>query len=326
MEDKEVRYQISVIISNFNGSKYLRKLLDTLKEQVNVQLQIIIVDRNSTDDSLSIIKEYPDVKVVFLAPEHGLVAGYHHGYKEALYDLLFFCNEDIWFDQKCMYECAKMIDLGKKIAASDPWQWTYDAKHLAHAGVRFKRSITAYNLSQPIPFVEEDTEVILDHGELVPIMSAGAGMIHKKAYEECGGWDTSFFLDAEEQDLFIRFWKLGWKVVTVPSAKVYHALSVSNNKVVKDVPVKEKRYISNFSNKTIISVKYLPWYLVLLNLLARFLMIFMNTVKFRFHFVRFQCKSLLLSWRRLSSALEERKKYNNEVLPSSITFYRTFWK
>ncbi|MBX9891028.1 MAG: glycosyltransferase family 2 protein [Chitinophagaceae bacterium] len=324
MEDKEVKYQISVIISNFNGSKYLRKLLDTLKEQVNVQLQIIIVDRNSTDNSLSIIKEYPEVKVVFLAPEHGLVAGYHHGYKEALYDLLFFCNEDMWFDPSCMYECAKMIDLQKSIAASDPWQWTYDTIHLLHAGVRFKRSFTAYNLSQPIPFIEEDTEVILNHGQFVPIMSAGAGLIHRRAYEETGGWDTSFFLDAEEQDFFLRFWKIGWRAVTVPSAKVYHALSVSNNKIVKNTSVKERRYVSNFSNKSIIAIKYFPVWYIFLNIMARLLIIIVNLFKLRFKLVIYQLRSLRLTFKRLRPAITYRKKFLANDMPSSLDYYNEF--
>lgn len=324
MESPKVMYQISVIISNFNGSKFLSKLLDTLLAQVNVELQIIIVDRNSTDDSLSIIKHYSNVKVVFLPPEFGLVAGYHCGYKEAIYDILFFCNEDMWFDDECMYECARMIDLDNRIAASDPWQWTYDGKYLAHAGVRFKRSFTAYNLSQPIPFIEEDTEVILKHGEFVPIMSAGAGMIHRKAYEDCGGWDDSFFLDAEEQDLFIRFWKLGWKVVTIPTGKVYHALSVSNNQVVKSIPVKEKRYISNFSNKSIIALKYLPYYIVALNLISRLLIIFVNLMKGRFNNVVYQFRSLHLTYKRYSAALMVRRKYMRKEYPDVLNYYKQF--
>lgn len=326
METEKMIYKISVIVSNFNGSKYLIKLLDTLLEQVNVELQIIIVDRNSTDDSLNIIEQYPDVNVVFLSPEQGLVAGYHHGYEFAIHDLLFFCNEDMWFDKYCLYECARVINMEDKIAASDPWQWTYDTMSLLHAGVRFKRSFTAYNLSQPIPFIEEDTEVILKHGEFVPIMSAGAGMIHRSAYEEIGGWDTSFFLDAEEQDLFIRFWKMGWRVMTVPSAKVYHALSISNNKMVKKIPVKDRRYISNFSNKSIIAIKYLPFYLILSNICARILIMFVNVIKFRFKFFKLHLKSLYLTFKRLPLALEARKKFTSAELKSALDYYKMFSK
>src|SRR5690242_16547252 len=93
---------ISVIISNFNGAKYLPKLLETLKGQRDVTLELIVVERNSTDDSRKILAEHPDVKVIPEPPETGLVAGYAVGARSAQHDLLFFCNEDMWFEPDCL--------------------------------------------------------------------------------------------------------------------------------------------------------------------------------------------------------------------------------
>ena len=42
---------ISVIVSNFNGARFLPRLLATLRDQREVSAEIIIVDRRSTDDS-----------------------------------------------------------------------------------------------------------------------------------------------------------------------------------------------------------------------------------------------------------------------------------
>ena len=55
---------VSAIVSNFNGAKYLPKLLETLLAQRGVAVEVVVVDRNSTDASASILAEHPDVKVV----------------------------------------------------------------------------------------------------------------------------------------------------------------------------------------------------------------------------------------------------------------------
>ena len=87
---------VSVVVSNFNGAKYLPRLLETLRAQRGVAVEIIIVDRNSTDGSAEILAAHPDVKVVQEPPESGLVTGYAVGAAHATSELLFFCNEDMW--------------------------------------------------------------------------------------------------------------------------------------------------------------------------------------------------------------------------------------
>jgi hypothetical protein len=59
----------------------------------------------------------------------------------------------------------------------------------------------------------------------VPFACGGAFLIHRDVYAEIGGWDTSFFLDFEDVDLFVRAWQREWHCVTVPEAKVYHAVA-----------------------------------------------------------------------------------------------------
>src|SRR5947209_1491217 len=98
---------VSVIVSNFNGARWLPRLLETLKAQEGVTLEIIIVDRNSSDDSEKILAQHPDIRVVKEPPESGLVAGYSAGVPLARYEVFFFCNEDMWFDRYCLASLEK---------------------------------------------------------------------------------------------------------------------------------------------------------------------------------------------------------------------------
>ena len=59
---------VSVIISNFNGARYLPRLLQTLRAQQDVETQIIIVDRQSTDGSAEFLAEQTDLIVTSESP------------------------------------------------------------------------------------------------------------------------------------------------------------------------------------------------------------------------------------------------------------------
>jgi GT2 family glycosyltransferase len=256
---------VSVIVSNFNGARYLPKLLETLRAQREVNVEIVVVDRNSTDDSAAILAACADVKVVKEPPESGLVSGYAAGARHASADLLFFCNEDMWFDPDCLRLLASRIDLPNHIGAADPWQWTYDGQTWIHGGTRFRSA--RLDLNCPYPFRRYDFAVPLTEGDRVPFGCAGAIMIHRAVYQQLGGWDRGFFLDHEDVDFFLRAWRAGWGCVTVPGAKVYHAVNVSNVKKIGggQQRVSRRRYISGRSSLMVMSVKYFsPLYVLLL--------------------------------------------------------------
>ena len=82
--------RVSAIISNFNGAKFLPRLLSSLRSQREVDVEIIVVDRQSTDESAAILAGHPDLKVLQEPPESGLVSGYDAGARVATSDLLFF--------------------------------------------------------------------------------------------------------------------------------------------------------------------------------------------------------------------------------------------
>ncbi|HEY7163763.1 MAG TPA: glycosyltransferase family 2 protein [Candidatus Binatia bacterium] len=264
---------VSVIVSNFNGARWLPRLLDSIAGQRNVALETIIVDRHSTDHSLHIIAQHPGVRVVHEPPESGLAAGYRAGAATACHDHLFFCNEDMWFDADCLTRLEAKIDLSRRIACADPAQWSYDGEHLIHTGAQIER---AWNRGSPHPWRPFRENPLLPDGAIIAAACAGAMMVHRAAYDDAGGWDTSFFLDHEDTDLAIRLWQRGWATVTVPQAKVFHRVGATNDKTIPrlNVPVARKRYIGALSNQIVIVWKFFSprgWFLPLLPWLEIFL-------------------------------------------------------
>jgi hypothetical protein len=250
---------VSVVVSNMNGERYLTRLLDSLVAQRGVQTEIIVVDRHSSDGSAAILERYPQVRVVHEPPESGLVAGYDVGAKCADNELLFFCNEDLYLREDCLRELALRIDLDTRVGAADPWQWNYEGTRWLHGGTLFRRS--PWHIYSPYPFRMYDAAVHLPEGGPISFGCAGAIMIHAAVYAELGGWDTSFFLDYEDVDFFLRAWQRGWKCVTVPSARVFHAVGASNQQLIgrRREKVSRRRYISHRSNVIVIALGVFNW-------------------------------------------------------------------
>lgn len=273
---------VSVIVSNFNGAKFLPQLMDSLFSQRGVKLEVIVVDRNSHDNSLEILGTYPEVVIVHEPPDSGLVAGYTAGANHAKYEHLFFCNEDMWFDDNCIGRLEQRIDLDQRIAAADPWQWSYDGERWLHGGVRFQRR--RWEINSPHPRYSLESTVSLVSGTKVPLPCAGAFLIHRNVFQMLGGWDTSFFLDNEDVDLFIRAWQQGWFCVTVPEAKVYHAVGASNCQTLTKTrqQVLRKRYVSGYASEMIIPVKYFSPSVILLGMIGWLVRFANNVFKLRF--------------------------------------------
>lgn len=88
---------ISVIIPVYNRADYLPDCLESLLAQTYSNLQIILIDDGSTDDSPTLCREYAarDSRVVFLQGSHGGVSAARNlGLDAATGDYVYFLDSD----------------------------------------------------------------------------------------------------------------------------------------------------------------------------------------------------------------------------------------
>ncbi len=100
---------ISVIVPVYNVEKYIRKCLESILNQTYTNLEIIIVNDGSTDQSLSICREFADrdSRIILIDKENGgLSSARNSGLDIATGDFIAFVDSDDYLDS-CMYE--KMI-------------------------------------------------------------------------------------------------------------------------------------------------------------------------------------------------------------------------
>lgn len=75
---------VSVVMSVYNGEKYLKDSLESILGQSYKNFEFIIINDGSTDDTLKIIKSYKDPRIVLLdRANRGLVSSLNEGIREA---------------------------------------------------------------------------------------------------------------------------------------------------------------------------------------------------------------------------------------------------
>ncbi|MCX6732035.1 MAG: glycosyltransferase [Candidatus Roizmanbacteria bacterium] len=85
--------KISLVIPAYNEEKYIAGCLDSIQTQKIKPDEVIVVNNNSTDKTLSIVEKYPFVRVVNEVTQ-GMIAARNTGFNEAQYDLIARCDAD----------------------------------------------------------------------------------------------------------------------------------------------------------------------------------------------------------------------------------------
>ena len=101
---------VSICIPTYNGAKFIKETLDTAVNQTYTNIEIIITDDNSSDDTVAICKEYAkkDNRIkVFENPKNlGLVGNWCESIEKASSKWVKFLFQDDLFESNCV---EKMI-------------------------------------------------------------------------------------------------------------------------------------------------------------------------------------------------------------------------
>ena len=97
----EIMVQLSIILPVFNSGQYLSRCLDSLTKISVKDLEVIVVDDGSTDDSKLIISEYqnkyPEIKYLYQINQ-GVSAARNTGIAAACGEYITFVDSDDWIE------------------------------------------------------------------------------------------------------------------------------------------------------------------------------------------------------------------------------------
>ncbi len=99
---------ITIITINYNNAKGLERTLKSVFSQTHLPTELIIIDGGSTDESVNIIKSYPNKISYWVSePDHGIYAAQNKGLARAVSDYVLFLNSgDTLFDKDILQKAS----------------------------------------------------------------------------------------------------------------------------------------------------------------------------------------------------------------------------
>lgn len=132
--------KVSVIVPVYNTQPYLKKCLDSLVQQTLDEIEVIVVNDGTLDQSQMIIDEfaqnYPDIIVPVIQVNQGLSAARNTGISIASGEFIGFVDSDDWVDHdmfRLMYEKAKKISAD--LVVCDSWFVYLDKSICVKSGI-----------------------------------------------------------------------------------------------------------------------------------------------------------------------------------------------
>lgn len=208
--------QISVIIVTYNSAKYLPVCLNSLFDTKYSNLEIIVVDNNSSDDTIPIINSFKEKIVLIRSNKNlGFAEGNNLGIKSAKGEFVFLINPDTSVDKNIFTNLLKAFDCDLKVAVAQPAVYLMkDPKKLNLTG-----KVTNFLGFDWVRDYQKQT--VPERGEIISFSGCGV-MIKKSILQKTNAFDPKYFMYYEDSDLSWRIRLFGFKIMFVPDAIMYH--------------------------------------------------------------------------------------------------------
>lgn len=121
---------VSVIVPVYNAEKYLSRCLDSILSQTYKDLEIILVDDGSTDNSYAMIKEYEaaDSRIIAVSKENGGISDARNaGLQIAAGKFIAFVDSDDCVDSRMIELCVNAQNSSNADIVGFDWQ-TFSAQ------------------------------------------------------------------------------------------------------------------------------------------------------------------------------------------------------
>lgn len=221
--------EVSVIIVNYNTADEIEKCLNSvLSSQLTVYgLEVIVVDNASTDNSIEVVKKFPQVKLIQNKENLGFATANNTGAKQTKGELLLFLNPDTQILPNSIKKLIQVARERKDAAVVAPKLLNLDGTR--QNSVRnlptILKAIQEYFLARESTFSAFSPEA--QYQKEVEAVVGAAMLIPKRVFNELGGFDEKYFLYYEDLDFCRKAKDKGYKVVFVPQAKIIHEIGVS---------------------------------------------------------------------------------------------------
>ena len=210
------------VVLNFNRREDTLQCISSLAQNTYKNQKIILLDNSSTDGSVKAVEaRFPEVQIIRLQQNLGYAGNNNVGIDEAMRqgaEWIFVLNEDTVLAPDCVAQLVSVGEGDPTIGIVGPMVYHHDEPEIIQsAGGKMDKYFRAEHLGQNQ----------VDRGQypqphLVEWISGCGIMVRRAVIDQIGTIDARFFYYAEEFEWCIRASEVGWKIVHIPQAKLWH--------------------------------------------------------------------------------------------------------
>jgi len=179
---------VSIVMATYNHGAYLPETLGSILAQTYKNLEIIVIDDGSTDNTRQVLAAYPSVKY-FYQENQGSSSAFNVGIRMSHGEFYITPGADDCLDAGYVERC--LAEMMKDRRTGFVWTGTQE----------FGES---HEVRTPKPLLNRISIYRGTGGQL------GAALFRRKAFEDVGGYDENLHV-YEDWDIAIRMVQCGWK-------------------------------------------------------------------------------------------------------------------
>jgi len=267
-----MRIDLSIIIVNYNGIRFLADCLNSIREHVSCPHEVIVVDNASTDRSGELLrKHFPHVHLIDSEKNLGFSGGNNLGANASNGDLLLLLNNDTRLISS-LTPAIKEFDAHKQLGVLGCRMFYENGDFqpsvgFEHTPLRLGLSWTGIGGFSFAPRIFKRVDDEKGHYK-VPHEAAWVSgaflMTRKYIWDKLGGLDERYFMYMEDVDYCRRARIAGYKVAYTPIVEIIHYEGAGK------AWIGEKALTDSMRSYIVYIGKFQSKYTVLLNRIALF--------------------------------------------------------
>jgi len=235
--------KLSVIIVNYNVRSFLEQCLHSLIQAmavVDAECEILVVDNQSTDNSVQYLSErFPAVRFLPQQENLGFARACNLGAREAKAQYLLFLNPDTIIPEDCLQKCLNQLDSDASIGALGVKMLDGSGRFLPESKRAFPHPLAAFfklsGVSAIFPRSEFFSKYHLGHlspdeTHWVEVLSGAFMILPANRFQSLNGFDEAFFMYGEDIDLSYRVVEAGYKNLYFAETSIIHFKGESTRK------------------------------------------------------------------------------------------------
>ncbi len=232
---------ISVIVVNYNVRYFIEQcLISVFKAKQDLNIEVIVVDNNSVDNSVAAIKKkFPDVYLIANKENVGFAKANNQAIKIAKGKYFLLLNPDTLIEEDTLTKIYNFMERHPKAGALGVKMIDGEGKFLPES----KRSLPTISsslfrfsgLSKLFPGSKLFNRYNLGHLDEnkvheIEVLSGAFMFIRTKILPDIGYLDEDFFMYGEDIDYSYRIQKAGYKIYYYPNTTIVHFKGESTKK------------------------------------------------------------------------------------------------